>query len=222
MKRSVTETYKLLRVIESLKEEGDSGSNELFIEGKKYFPKLKEINGRYYLNYPKNKGSFSENGFKNHLTAYKIEKVLERLTAENIYYSRSSQSVYFTLNGKDYRISDHKKKSFDGIDITINWNTPIDELVLPEVLYRESDDDLDLNDTPTFKSRPRELEDYLKNRDFVEYMSWHHFGYRPYTPEMDYYTRQYIRTLTVDELDHWWSFYVEAEGLDENKSIYYT
>ena len=112
-------------------------NKEILDEGKKYFPKLKEIDGRYYLNYPKNKGSFSESGFKNHLVAYKIEKVIDWLNAKNITYSNSSQSVYFTLNGKNFRISDHKK-SFDGIDITIKWNTPIEDIMQNKTLYHGS------------------------------------------------------------------------------------
>ena len=116
---------------------GETTNVELLEEGKKYFPKLKEIDGRYYLNYPKNKGSFSESGFKNHLVAYKIEKVIDSLNAKNITYSNTSQSVYFTLNGKNFRISDHKK-SFDGIDITIKWNTPIEDIMQNKTLYHGS------------------------------------------------------------------------------------
>lgn len=119
-------------------ENGGDIKNPLLEEGKKYFPKLKEIDGRYYLNYPKNKGSFSENGFKNHLVNYKIEKVLEWIKAKNINYSKSTQSVYFTLNGKEFRVSDHKKKSFEGIDITIKWNTPIEDIMQSKTLYHGS------------------------------------------------------------------------------------
>ena len=105
--------------------------DELFIEGRKYFPKLKKIDDRYYLNFPKNGGSFSWNGFKNHLINHKIRKIMEIIKEYiiNDNYSNTTQSVYFKMNGKDYRISDHKRGSFDGIDIIIGWKTSIEDVV---------------------------------------------------------------------------------------------
>jgi predicted GH43/DUF377 family glycosyl hydrolase len=108
-----------------------SGSNPLFDEGKKSFPKLQEIGGRYYLNYPKNKGSFSEEGFKTHLTSHKIVKIVQWLKDKGILvnYSKSTMSVYFSWNGKYFRISNHGKKAFEGFDILVDWSTDIDSVV---------------------------------------------------------------------------------------------
>jgi hypothetical protein len=52
---------------------------EVFYEGVKYFPKLKIIDDRFYINHPKNKGYFSKTGFVYHLAEYKIKATLEWL-----------------------------------------------------------------------------------------------------------------------------------------------
>lgn len=114
----------------------------LYHEGKKFFPKLKlkvvgtkvqeEPTPRFFLNYPKNKGSYSVYGFKSLLVHEKINKLLDWLNSKflikDVNRSRTTNSVYFTLNGKYIRLSDHKKNSFVGKDILINWNTSGEEI----------------------------------------------------------------------------------------------
>lgn len=111
----------------------DSNENELlYNEGKKFYPKLKIIDNRFYVNYPKNKGSFSVSGFKNLLTNKKIRAVVEWLSKkhqiDNLNFSSTTNSAYFKINSIDYRLSDHRKKSFNGVDLTITWDTKSEDI----------------------------------------------------------------------------------------------
>lgn len=117
-------------------------------EGKKYFPKLKLIDTRFYLNYPQNKGSFSIGGFKTCLVLYKIQQILKWLEKktkiQNLYFSKATISAYFETNNKQVRISDHKKSSFEGLDILITWDTSSKDIVkiLEDSILMESENKL--------------------------------------------------------------------------------
>jgi hypothetical protein len=114
----------------------------LFDEGKKFYRKLSfkkipnkttgVITTRVFLNYPKNRGSFSVGSFKNHIIDIKIKKTIDWLgnkLIKNLNYSKTTSSVYFNYNNKNFRMSNHRKNSFNGIDILINWDTSPQEIV---------------------------------------------------------------------------------------------
>ena len=125
----------------------------LYKEGKKFYPKLEIIdpktNEKYdpqkqsqitlwddynkdfkvYTRYPKIKNPYSIGGFQKVLTTDKIGKVLawvQRLGAKKINHSKTTNSVYFTLNDISFRISDHRnfnQNRFNGHNIHVSWNT---------------------------------------------------------------------------------------------------
>lgn len=66
------------------------------------------------------------------LMARKIKAVKEQyltLGATDIIESRSSKSVYFTLDNLKYRISDHSSTHFEGITILIRYDTELNHLI---------------------------------------------------------------------------------------------
>lgn len=75
---------KLLVIFEEILSELDILTNE----GKNLYPKLRviDVNGkpRFFLNYPKNKGSFSIAGFKNYLGSEKIKRTVDWLNRKKI------------------------------------------------------------------------------------------------------------------------------------------
>jgi hypothetical protein len=131
---------KLLR--ENLTNDNEILNDPLYIEGKKYFPNLSVRNvsthydltekPRFFINYKKNKGSYSYNSFKNMLTNHKINKTTKWLNnkgkMDDFNASISTNSIYFTFNGIPVRISDHPKKS-NGVDIIIKWDTQSNEII---------------------------------------------------------------------------------------------
>jgi hypothetical protein len=127
---------------ENLSNDSEFLNNPLYIEGKKYFPNLSVRNvsthydltekPRFFINYKKNKGSFSYNNFKNRLSSKKIEKTINWLKdkgkIDDFIVSMSTNSIYFTFNGIPVRISDHPKES-KGIDIVIKWDTQSSDII---------------------------------------------------------------------------------------------
>ena len=111
---------------------------KLYDEGKKFYPKLQfktmkdKYNGkvtvRAFTNYASNKGSYSMGSFKSAIINFKIRSVIKWLNPTDINYSNSTNSVYFTYNGQNIRISDHKKNSFNGKNIILNWFTTSQEI----------------------------------------------------------------------------------------------
>ena len=103
--------------------------DELHAEGKKFFPKLlflkKGDEIRAFLNYSKNRGSFSIGSFEKLLAGEKISLIAKWLAKKGykITYSNTTNSFYFKFDDVDVRVSDHGKKSFDGINILVRWNT---------------------------------------------------------------------------------------------------
>jgi hypothetical protein len=135
------------KVIKKLLREGLSINNDylndpLFIEGKKYFPNLSIRSvttnfdsiekPRFFLNFKKNKGSFSYNNFKNTLSSKKINKTFEWLkdkgNIDKFVSSMSTNSIYFTFNDTPVRISNHPKES-NGVGIVIKWDTQPEEIM---------------------------------------------------------------------------------------------
>lgn len=118
-------------------------SDDLFNEGKKFYPKLRFIKVadkytgeeklRVFTNYSKNKGSYSLNSFKKTLAIIKIGKTVSWLTTKknvkNLTFSKSTNSVYFDINKKKFRISDHVSNNFNGVSIIIKWYTTPQEIV---------------------------------------------------------------------------------------------
>ena len=117
-------------------------NDPLYIEGKKYYPNLSIRNvgtnydltekPRFFINYKKNKGSYTYNSFKKTLTTKKITKTLEWLKdkgkIDDFVGSISTNSIYFTFNDLPVRISDHPKES-NGVDIIIKWDTQSNEII---------------------------------------------------------------------------------------------
>jgi hypothetical protein len=126
-----------------LRESFTESVNDLYIEGKKFYPKLKflevkdkytgKVNLRAFTNYPKNKGSYSLGTFKTALTVFKISKTVEWLrknkNINDVVYSKSTNSVYFNYKNKNFRLSDHKKNSFNGQSIIVQWYTTPQEII---------------------------------------------------------------------------------------------
>ena len=131
---------KLLR--ENLSKDSELLSDPLYLEGKKFYPNLVIKNTttrndtiekpRFFKNPRKNLGSYSYNSFKNILVDYKINRIVRWLETKglvtNFIPSKTTNSVYFTFNGKKLRISDHAKKS-DSVDIIIKWDTQSSEII---------------------------------------------------------------------------------------------
>ncbi len=115
----------------------DSGElQRVFNEGKKFFPKLKMFNAktkndpnpklRFFENYPKNRASFSLGGFKAAIASKKTLSIVEWLGkagVNDVSYSKTTNSVYFSINNTKVRISDHGSKAFEGVNILITWDT---------------------------------------------------------------------------------------------------
>lgn len=131
---------KLLR--ENFSINTDFINDPLYIEGKKIFPNLSVRNAstghdpepkpRFFINYKKNKGSYTYNSFKNMLAGEKRNKIISWLSnkgkIDDFVGSMSTNSVYFTFNNKPVRISDHPKES-DAMDIIIHWDTQMSDIL---------------------------------------------------------------------------------------------
>lgn len=127
---------------ENLPNNSEFLNDPLYIEGKKYFTNLSVRNvsthydltekPRFFINYKKNKGSFTYNSFKNHLTSKKIEKTIDWLKdkgkIDDFVGSITTNSIYFTFNGVPVRISDHQKET-NGVQIIIKWDTQSTEII---------------------------------------------------------------------------------------------
>jgi hypothetical protein len=121
----------------------ESINDELFRIGQKYYPKLRlmptstklspdKVEDRFFINYPKNKGSFHPNQFKKLIISHIIDYVLNNLDKKQIsklVYSNTTTSVYFSYKGHGYRISDHPKNSDTYRDIVIDYNTDPSEIL---------------------------------------------------------------------------------------------
>ena len=54
---------------------------------------------------------------------------------KNVNYSNTTNSVYFTINGKEIRISDHGSNYFNGENFKITWKTnPYDVIIILDKL----------------------------------------------------------------------------------------
>jgi hypothetical protein len=105
--------------------------NDILDIGKKFYPKLKLIDDRFYENYPKNKGSHSIGGFINILLSEYLKYIYENLKGiiKNIILSKTTNSIYFKIGDINFRISDHKNSKFEGRDINYNLYTDINDLI---------------------------------------------------------------------------------------------
>jgi hypothetical protein len=134
---------KLLReAIEKIEGPLNQEYNDVFIEGQKIYPKLKILMAttksdavpkpRFFLNYPKNKGSYSLHGMKMDIAKHKIDLVINYLTkhgVKDIVKSISTNSLYFTLNNKKFRLSDHGRRDFEGVNIVVLYNSSPLEII---------------------------------------------------------------------------------------------
>lgn len=105
--------------------------DDVFKIGKIYYPNLKIIDGRFYQNYPKNKGSHSLNSFISLLSSHYINYIYNNLKGKvnNLTISNTTNSIYFKIGNIDFRISDHKTNYFNGNDIRYNLFTELNTLL---------------------------------------------------------------------------------------------
>ncbi len=115
-------------------------TQELFKEGKKLFSNLKMFMTttksttvpelRFFINYPSNKGSYTPAGFKAYLGSHKLDKIYRWILSKKIKITKSNttNSIYFSLKNKAIRMSDHKRRSFEGIDLLVDWKTNPQEI----------------------------------------------------------------------------------------------
>ena len=95
------------------------------IEGRKVFKIFIPKDNTYRFT-RKVKGYHKESVTINAITKKKIKLMLDWAISKGAYdivESNTTNSVYFILNGMEVRISDHSKKSFDGISFVVNWNS---------------------------------------------------------------------------------------------------
>lgn len=107
--------------------------DEIFRIGKLYYPKLQVRDGRLFINWPKNKGSYSPGSFKKHLADMKIRKIGTMLKDDGfqMHHSMTTSSIYVKLpNQREIRISDHPSTRFFGTNITVNWKHNIADVYL--------------------------------------------------------------------------------------------
>lgn len=132
---------KLLR--ENFSINTDFINDPVYIEGKKIFPNLSvrnastshdpELKPRFFVNYRKNKGSYTYNSFKNMLAGVKINKLVAWLADKGVIShfesSMSTNSVYFRFNNKGVRVSDHPSKKHEGFEIIVHWDTQMSDIL---------------------------------------------------------------------------------------------
>lgn len=78
------------------------------------------------------KGSHTADTIKCFVNQKKITQALDyalQKGATNMVHARISKSVYVTLNGTHYRLSDHGNKSFEGTSILIRWNANMEDVL---------------------------------------------------------------------------------------------
>lgn len=106
-------------------------SDNVLCVGKNYFKNIRMVDGMYRTS-KKIKGYHKESVIKNEITRKKIEHIYDYCKtkgATNTTHSQMTKSVYFFIGEIAYRISDHHKSSFLGVDITVMWNSNINELI---------------------------------------------------------------------------------------------
>jgi hypothetical protein len=109
-------------------------------EGLKYFPNLhvgynlnnkdRQVVNMFYINSGKTP-VFTENDFKTFLVEIKLKNIRKALDEyiEDLDFSNTTTSCYFTINGNKIRLSDHYKKSFIGDDILVRFDSDEDEII---------------------------------------------------------------------------------------------
>lgn len=118
--------------------------DDLFKEGLKYYPHMR-IDYSTNLNDPKdelrvfpfrkNKGSYSIGGFRNDIRYRKLRDIYKHLQIMNgvndLYFANQTNSIYFTLNNKVVRISDHNPSKLrpNNIDIRFGFSTDVGDVI---------------------------------------------------------------------------------------------
>ena len=124
-----------------------SAIRAIYLEGKKYFPNLQILSNqktknridqtpevRVFLNPQIIKGSMSLETFKSVLAGRKIWLLKNWLVKKGIEVrsSNTTYSIYFTLNNREVRISEHKnpnRRFNKGVEIIVEWDTSSQEVV---------------------------------------------------------------------------------------------
>jgi hypothetical protein len=109
------------------------------IEALKYFPELR-LEYRYKIRSKSGHGErlVSVGDLCNIIATEKLKIVVAWLhTQRNIKNFRkatSTASVYFNVGNKEFRVSDHSKKSFVGVSITVGYKSdPIE--IIQQIIY---------------------------------------------------------------------------------------
>lgn len=99
-------------------------------EGELYYPKMQIIDGRVFVNYPKNKGSYSIDSFKKHILDLKLDRISNLLLSKGIKVRNSQTTVsrYIKFRDREIRISDHPNRHFYGLDIRVNWKEKVADM----------------------------------------------------------------------------------------------
>jgi hypothetical protein len=97
--------------------------------GHKYFSYFYKENGLYKIS--KKGGYHKENVIKNQIVSRKIDQIIAYLQTQGATNIERAQTgtYYLFVKNIPVRISNHIKKSFEGIDVFIQWNTNMDELL---------------------------------------------------------------------------------------------
>ncbi len=98
--------------------------------GKEYFGRIIKVGDKYSIS-KRIKGLHNESVIKSEIARRKIHKVFEMAEEKGaVNYNRAvfTKSVYFSLNGVNYRLSDHKRQEFEGVVLLIKWNTDLTEI----------------------------------------------------------------------------------------------
>jgi len=204
---------------------------ELYAEGKKFFPKLlfKEKKGsdneiRAFVNYPKNKGSYSISSFANTLTSIKLGKLSSWLREKGfkVVVSNTTNSIYFKHNGIDVRISDHGKKTFDGINILFRWNTTgqdiVNQLKNKSVIQEMLNNRLSLNECKPINLTDDMKKEISKFKSDEEFLRAGGFSIETLDRAAYGFSDEDIKTLLPNQLKIKWRDDMDNVIWEQNKS----
>lgn len=110
----------------------DYDSDDLIEMGKDYFPRIIGSFDSWKIS-KRMKGVHRRVIVENELKVRKIiaieEEFLAMITPYSRYSSRTTNSRYFSIKGINFRISDHGKSTFEGVDILITWRSNVKEIL---------------------------------------------------------------------------------------------
>lgn len=106
-------------------------SEYLIFIGKPYIQHLRQCGDRFKIS-RKVKGSHNPSVVKGEILRRKMQQIQSHIVSigvMNFEVSNTTNSIYFTYNRFQYRISDHNKKAFAGISILVKWDSDIQQII---------------------------------------------------------------------------------------------